>query len=136
MYVVYCQNKPRSEYIVSEYIDTYFEVSFNELNFNVWFIIFFFLFSPAQELRQRLGHKLTLADLLIKPVQRIMKYQLLLRDIAKYTQRADRQAEVEDLRGALQVMQIVPKSANDMMDVGRLQGFDVSLLLLSRWANN
>ena len=28
MYVVYCQNKPKSEYIVSEYIDTYFEVSF------------------------------------------------------------------------------------------------------------
>ena len=26
MYVVYCQNKPKSEYIVSEYIDTYFEV--------------------------------------------------------------------------------------------------------------
>lgn len=27
MYVVYCQNKPVSEYIVSEYIDTYFEVT-------------------------------------------------------------------------------------------------------------
>lgn len=27
MYVVYCQNKPKSEYIVSEYIDTFFEVS-------------------------------------------------------------------------------------------------------------
>lgn len=27
MYVVYCQNKPKSEFIVSEYIDTYFEVS-------------------------------------------------------------------------------------------------------------
>ena len=26
MYVVYCQNKPKSEYIVSEHIDTYFEV--------------------------------------------------------------------------------------------------------------
>lgn len=26
MYVVYCQNKPVSEYIVSEHIDTYFEV--------------------------------------------------------------------------------------------------------------
>ncbi|KAK6629329.1 hypothetical protein RUM43_003146 [Polyplax serrata] len=101
MYVVYCQNKPVSEYIVSEYIDTYFE-----------------------ELRQKLGHKLTLGDLLIKPVQRIMKYQLLLRDIAKYTQRADLKTEMEDLRVALQVMHVVPKSANDMMDVGRLQGFD------------
>ena len=28
MYVVYCENKPKSEYIVSEHIDTYFEVSF------------------------------------------------------------------------------------------------------------
>lgn len=27
MYVVYCQNKPKSEYIVSEYIETFFEVS-------------------------------------------------------------------------------------------------------------
>ena len=26
MYVVYCQNKPKSEQIVLEYIDTYFEV--------------------------------------------------------------------------------------------------------------
>jgi triple functional domain protein len=26
MYVVYCQNKPKSEFIVSEYIDNYFEV--------------------------------------------------------------------------------------------------------------
>ncbi len=31
MYVVYCQNKPKSEYIVSEYIDTYFEVRSYEL---------------------------------------------------------------------------------------------------------
>lgn len=27
MYVVYCQNKPKSEHIVSEYIETFFEVS-------------------------------------------------------------------------------------------------------------
>lgn len=58
-----------------------------------------------------------------------MKYQLLLRDIAKYTQRADLKSEMEDLRIALQVMHVVPKSANDMMDVGRLQGFDVSLFV-------
>ena len=56
MYVKYCENKPKSEYIVGEYLDTFFE-----------------------EIRQKLGHRLTLPDLLIKPVQRIMKYQLLLR---------------------------------------------------------
>ncbi|BES98682.1 RhoGEF [Nesidiocoris tenuis] len=100
MYVVYCQNKPVSEFIVSEF-DTYFE-----------------------ELRIKLGHKLQLCDLLIKPVQRIMKYQLLLRDLYKYTERAKLISETEALRQALVVMQVVPKAANDMMDVGRLQGFD------------
>lgn len=30
MYVVYCQNKPKSEHIVSEYIETFFEVSLAE----------------------------------------------------------------------------------------------------------
>ena len=32
-----------------------------------------------QEMRQRLGHRFLLPDMLIKPVQRIMKYQLMLK---------------------------------------------------------
>ncbi|XP_058024401.1 rho guanine nucleotide exchange factor 25 isoform X7 [Ahaetulla prasina] len=70
MYVVYCQNKPKSEHIVSEFIDTYFE-----------------------ELKQELGHRLQLNDLLIKPVQRIMKYQLLLKDFLKYYSKAGKDTE-------------------------------------------
>ncbi|KAL0129504.1 hypothetical protein PUN28_001638 [Cardiocondyla obscurior] len=101
MYVVYCQNKPVSEYIVSEHIDTYFE-----------------------ELRQKLGHRLQLCDLLIKPVQRITKYQLLLREALRLTERTQRLSEIEGLRAAAHVMRVIPKAANDMMDVGRLQGFD------------
>ncbi len=54
MYVKYCENKPKSEFIVAEYIEFF------------------------EELRQKLGHRLMLPDLLIKPVQRIMKYKLLL----------------------------------------------------------
>lgn len=38
-----------------------------------------FLCICEQDLRQQLGHRLQLNDLLIKPVQRIMKYQLLLK---------------------------------------------------------
>lgn len=56
-----------------------------------------------------------------------MKYQLLLRDMFKYTERARLADEMEALRQAMHVMQVVPKAANDMMDVGRLQGFDVSI---------
>ncbi|XP_062871071.1 rho guanine nucleotide exchange factor 25 isoform X2 [Trichomycterus rosablanca] len=99
MYVVYCQNKPKSEHIVSEYIDTYFE-----------------------ELKQQLGHRLQLNDLLIKPVQRIMKYQLLLKDFLKYYTKAG--MNTEDLEKAVEVMCFVPKRCNDMMNVGRLQGFE------------
>lgn len=55
MYVKYCENKPKSEFIVAEYIDVF------------------------EDIRQKLGHRLMLPDILIKPVQRIMKYQLLLR---------------------------------------------------------
>lgn len=107
MYVVYCKNKPMSEYIVSEH-EGYFD-----------------------ELRSRLGQKLQICDLLIKPVQRMMKYQLLLKDILKYTERAGLTAEAEALRAAYEIMIVVPKSANDMMDVGRLQGFDVRFFFVS-----
>ncbi|KAI1891168.1 hypothetical protein AGOR_G00162160 [Albula goreensis] len=99
MYVVYCQNKPKSEHIVSEYIDTYFE-----------------------ELKQELGHRLQLNDLLIKPVQRIMKYQLLLKDFLKYYTKAG--MDTAELERAVEVMCFVPKRCNDMMNVGRLQGFE------------
>ncbi|KRX93396.1 Triple functional domain protein [Trichinella pseudospiralis] len=98
MYVVYCQNKPKSEFLVSEY-----ESFFNDI-------------------KQKLGHRLTLTDLLIKPVQRIMKYQLLLKDVVKYTARANEDTTV--LNKALQVMLVVPKACDNMMHVGRLQGFD------------
>ncbi|KAG7245183.1 hypothetical protein INR49_023749, partial [Caranx melampygus] len=84
MYVVYCQNKPKSEHIVSEYIDTYFE-----------------------DLKQRLGHRLQITDLLIRPVSRIMKYQLLLKEFLKQSKKAG--LESMELEKAVEVMCIVPK---------------------------
>ncbi|XP_060051041.1 rho guanine nucleotide exchange factor 25 isoform X2 [Erinaceus europaeus] len=102
MYVVYCQNKPKSEHVVSEFGDSYFE-----------------------ELRQQLGHRLQLNDLLIKPVQRIMKYQLLLKDFLKYYSRAG--METDELERAVEVMCFVPKRCNDMMSLGRLRGFEGKL---------
>ncbi|KAG9340793.1 hypothetical protein JZ751_019984, partial [Albula glossodonta] len=84
MYVVYCQNKPRSEYIVAEY-DAYFE-----------------------EVQQEVNSRLTISDYLIKPIQRITKYQLLLKK-------------------AVDLMFLVPKRCNDMMNLGRLQGYEGKL---------
>jgi triple functional domain, trio (fragment) len=72
----------------------------------------------------KLDHKLKLSDLLIKPVQRITKYQLLLIDILRCTEKAKIENEISDLENALNVMKIVPKAANEMMCISRLQGFN------------
>ncbi|XP_032029134.1 rho guanine nucleotide exchange factor 25 isoform X2 [Hylobates moloch] len=77
------------------------------------------------ELRQQLGHRLQLNDLLIKPVQRIMKYQLLLKDFLKYYSRAG--MDTAELEQAVEVMCFVPKRCNDMMTLGRLRGFEGKL---------
>ncbi|VDN02872.1 unnamed protein product [Thelazia callipaeda] len=102
-YVKYCQNKPKSDFLMAQ--DDFEE---------------FFA-----DTKQKLGHKIALCDLLIKPVQRIMKYQLLLKDILKYTERAGDNTDA--LQKALEVMHVVPKACDDMMQVGRLQNFDGNL---------
>lgn len=100
LYEVYCRNKPVSEYIVSEH-DHYF-----------------------QELRHKLGQKLQLGDLLIKPIQRIQKYHLLVKKVLTYSEAANAPPDVLAALGvAVHCTSIIPKNANDMMDVGRLQGF-------------
>lgn len=38
MYVKYCENKPKSEFIVAEYSDTYFEVCYIINKFTVFSI--------------------------------------------------------------------------------------------------
>uniref|UniRef100_T1KXC2 DH domain-containing protein n=1 Tax=Tetranychus urticae TaxID=32264 RepID=T1KXC2_TETUR len=105
IYVVYCQNKNKSEFIVQQYLNSYFE-----------------------DLRLHLGHQLRLPDLLIKPIQRIMKYQLILSNLLKYTQQAGLVDELNDLRSALKYMQAVPKTTNDMMALTRLAGYEGSVM--------
>ncbi|XP_036396533.1 kalirin isoform X3 [Megalops cyprinoides] len=101
MYVVYCQNKPRSEFVVSEY-DSYFE-----------------------EIQQEINSRLSISDFLIKPVQRITKYQLLLKDFLKYSTKAA--VDCQEIEKAVDLMFLVPKRCNDMMNLGRLQGYEGKL---------
>lgn len=78
-----------------------------------------------------MGHKHQLCDLLIMPVQRITRYPLLLKEVYKYTEQANLIAEVEALQQARQTMEDIAKAANDIMDISRLQGFDVSNLFFT-----
>uniref|UniRef100_A0A8C8J1T2 non-specific serine/threonine protein kinase n=1 Tax=Oncorhynchus tshawytscha TaxID=74940 RepID=A0A8C8J1T2_ONCTS len=99
MYVVYCQNKPKSEFIVAEY-DTFFE-------------------GLQQEISSRLG----ISDFLIKPIQRITKYQLLL----KVSCCVVYPSAWLYLLQSVGLMSQVPKLCNDMMNLGRLQGYEGKL---------
>ncbi|XP_068458153.1 kalirin-like isoform X2 [Clinocottus analis] len=101
MYVVYCQNKPRSEFIVIEY-ESFFE-----------------------DIQNEISCRMSISDYLIKPIQRITKYQLLLKDFLKYTTKAG--LDCEEIEKAVELMSLVPKRCNDMMNLGRLQGYEGKL---------
>ncbi|XP_077472527.1 kalirin isoform X3 [Stigmatopora argus] len=101
MYVVYCQNKPKSEFIVAEY-DNYFD-----------------------EIQQDIKSRLTISDFLIKPIQRITKYHILLKDFLRYSSKAG--MDCEQIEKAVDLMSQVPKLCNDMMNLGRLQGYEGKL---------
>ncbi|KAF7651544.1 hypothetical protein LDENG_00109230 [Lucifuga dentata] len=101
MYVVYCQNKPRSEFIVIEN-ETFFE-----------------------EIQHEISCRMSISDYLIKPIQRITKYQLLLKDFLKYTSKAG--LDCEEIEKAMELMSLVPKRCNNMMNLGRLQGYEGKL---------
>ncbi|XP_057303458.1 kalirin-like isoform X2 [Hydractinia symbiolongicarpus] len=66
--------------------------------------------------------KLSIKDYLVKPVQRLMKYQLLLTTIKQYSLKAD--MDVSFIEEALVVMERVPKIANDAMHVELIHGYE------------
>ncbi len=49
---------------------------------------------------------------------------MLLETILKYSERAGLTDEAVAIKAAFHVMTVVPDQANDMMDIGRLQGFE------------
>ena len=61
-----------------------------------------------------------------KVVQSCVTLCVILQDILKHSERAGQ--DCGQLQKALHVMQVVPKAANDMMNVGRLCGFDVRFI--------
>lgn len=90
VYERYCQNKPRSELLWRQCCDSpFFQVLFYTIQFRAGVIcgycqsplsVFISLsLSLLQECQKKLEHKLGLDSYLLKPVQRLTKYQLLLK---------------------------------------------------------
>ncbi|GIX92816.1 hypothetical protein CEXT_605722 [Caerostris extrusa] len=74
--------------------------------------------TPEQECQRNLGHKLPLGAYLLKPVQRITKYQLLLQDLLKFCEES-----ITELKEALDTMLTVLKYVNDSMHQVAITGF-------------
>ncbi|XP_054978326.1 proto-oncogene DBL isoform X1 [Sorex araneus] len=98
IYAIYCQNKPRSEAVWKKFSECAF----------------------FQECQRKLKHRLGLDSYLLKPVQRITKYQLLLKELLKYSQDC---AGVDQLKEALDAMLDLLKSVNDSMHQVSINGY-------------
>ncbi|XP_037584246.1 proto-oncogene DBL isoform X4 [Cebus imitator] len=98
MYAKYCQNKPRSETIWRKYSECAF----------------------FQECQRKLKHRLGLDSYLLKPVQRITKYQLLLKELLKYSKDCEGSAQLKE---ALDAMLDLLKSVNDSMHQIAINGY-------------
>ncbi|XP_035221623.1 guanine nucleotide exchange factor DBS-like, partial [Stegodyphus dumicola] len=97
LYSIYCLNKPKSESLRRQCGDD-----------NPFF----------KECQKNLGHKLPLGAYLLKPVQRITKYQLLLQDLLKFCDE-----NIVELKEALDTMLTVLKYVNDSMHQVAITGF-------------
>ena len=106
MYVVYCQNKPVSEHIVSEHL-AYFDEIRQKLKHKLLVSLVMIVVNFIENYVTTLSLIIVkLCDLLIKPVQRIMKYELLIKDILKHTKRAGLIDEGDELERALNIMRV------------------------------
>ncbi|XP_041845858.1 proto-oncogene DBL isoform X4 [Melanotaenia boesemani] len=107
MYECYCQNKPRSDALWKQFSDCSF----------------------FQECQRKLEHKLGLDSYLLKPVQRLTKYQLLLKELLKYSANSEGTSE---LQGALAAMLDLLKSVNDSMHQIAITGYEGDICELGR----
>ncbi|XP_067253998.1 proto-oncogene DBL [Chanodichthys erythropterus] len=107
VYERYCQNKPRSDALWRQCSDSVF----------------------IQECKRKLDHKLGLDSYLLKPVQRLTKYQLLLKELLKHSSNSQYASE---LQGALNAMLDLLKSVNDSMHQIAITGYEGELSDLGR----
>uniref|UniRef100_A0A8C5F749 MCF.2 cell line derived transforming sequence n=1 Tax=Gadus morhua TaxID=8049 RepID=A0A8C5F749_GADMO len=107
VYERYCQNKPHSELLWRQSSDCPF----------------------FQECQKKLDHKLGLDSYLLKPIQRLTKYQLLLKEMLKHCPEPQYRWELQE---ALDVMLKLLKSVNDSMHQIAITGYQGDLSQLGR----
>ncbi|XP_072413055.1 pleckstrin homology domain-containing family G member 4B-like isoform X2 [Chiloscyllium punctatum] len=103
LYALYSKNKPRSDFLLSSHGNSFFRTKQLEL-----------------------GDKMDLASYLLKPIQRISKYNLLLRDMFKECGAAQ-EKECKELKEAHKVVCFQLRHGNDLLAMDDIQECDVNL---------
>jgi hypothetical protein len=78
----------------------------------------------VQTKQMELGDKMDLASYLLKPVQRMGKYALLLQQLMKAY--PDKEVDVTDIRSAEQMVRFQLRHGNDLLAMDSLRDCDVS----------
>ncbi|XP_033929003.1 puratrophin-1 [Melopsittacus undulatus] len=103
MYALYSKNKPKSDSLLTSHGNTFFK------------------FKQVQ-----LGDKMDLASYLLKPIQRMSKYALLLKDLIKECSEAQEQ-ELGYLRAAEEMVKFQLRHGNDLLAMDAIRDCDVNL---------
>uniref|UniRef100_A0A671LCT0 Si:ch211-269k10.2 n=1 Tax=Sinocyclocheilus anshuiensis TaxID=1608454 RepID=A0A671LCT0_9TELE len=103
MYALYSKNKPRSDALLTSHGNNFFKNKQLEL-----------------------GDKMDLASYLLKPIQRMSKYALLLKDLIKECSQSQEQ-ELTDLRTAEEMVKFQLRHGNDLLAMDAIRGCDVNL---------
>uniref|UniRef100_UPI00398F8BAA pleckstrin homology domain-containing family G member 4B n=1 Tax=Pristiophorus japonicus TaxID=55135 RepID=UPI00398F8BAA len=103
LYALYSKNKPQSDFLLSSHGNSFFR---------------------AKQLE--LGDKMDLASYLLKPIQRISKYNLLLRDMFKECSTAQ-EKECKELQSAHEIVCFQLRRGNDLLAMDDIQECDVNL---------
>ncbi|XP_025744844.1 puratrophin-1 [Callorhinus ursinus] len=102
MYALYSKNKPRSDALMISFGHAFFK-----------------------DKQQMLGDHLDLASYLLKPIQRMSKYALLLQELARACGGAVQ--ELSALRAAQSLVRFQLRHGNDLLAMDAIQGCDVNL---------
>ncbi|XP_057708469.1 guanine nucleotide exchange factor DBS-like isoform X10 [Corythoichthys intestinalis] len=131
IYEKYCHNKPRSESLWRQCSDCiFFQVLSTFKPGYFWLVCLTSLFHTLQqECQKKLEHKLGLDSYLLKPVQRITKYQLLLKEMLKYSKGCE---GTDDLQEALTSILGILKAVNDSMHLIAITGYEGNLSELGK----
>nr|XP_006114275.1 pleckstrin homology domain-containing family G member 4B isoform X3 [Pelodiscus sinensis] len=103
MYALYSKNKPQSDALLTSHGNAFFKNK-----------------------QRDLSDKMDLASYLLKPIQRMSKYALLLKDMIKECTKTQEQ-ELNDLRAAEEMVKFQLRHGNDLLAMDAIRGCDVNL---------